>query len=121
MTHLDSVGAYLADKDPAAVELFLDFQRLVERCGPSEVAPRRTIVYWKRKRVFAGAYIERKRLELNVDLLREAEHACLLSAFHTTKRVVTHRLRITAFDQIDAALQALVAEAYDQVGPGTRR
>ena len=121
MTRLKSVGAYLADKDPGAVELFLDFQRLVERCGPSEVAPSRTIVYWKRKRVFAGAYIERKRLELNVDLLREAEHPCLLSAFHTTKRVVTHRLRVTDAEQLDAALEALVAEAYDEVGPGTRR
>jgi hypothetical protein len=49
------------------------------------------------------------------------EHPCLLSAFHTTKRVVTHRLRVTDADQLDAALEALVAEAYDDVGPGTRR
>jgi hypothetical protein len=121
MTQLQSVDAYLTGKDPGAVELFLDFQRLVERCGPSEVAPRRTIVYWKRKRVFAGAYIDRRRLELNVDLLREAKHPCLLSAFHTTKRVVTHRLRVTEAEQLDDALEALVAEAYDDVGPGTRR
>jgi uncharacterized protein DUF5655 len=79
-----------------------------------------SIVYWKRRRVFAGAYIERRRLELNIDLLREAEHPCLIAAFHTTKRVVTHRLRITETDQLDDSIAALLAEAYEDVGPGTR-
>ena len=92
MTDLDRLESYLDGKDPAAIELFHRFQQLVERCGVSEPAPRRTIVYWKRKRIFAGAYIERGRLELNIDLLREAEHPCVLAAFPTTKRVITHRL-----------------------------
>jgi hypothetical protein len=43
-----------------------------------------------------------------------------LAAFHTTKRVITHRLRITELDQLDQSVAALVAEAYDEVGPGTR-
>ena len=77
-------------------------------------------MYWKRKRVFVGAYIERKRLELNVDLLREAEHPCKLAAFPHTKRVITHGLRVTEPAQLDDALAALVAEAYEDVGPGTR-
>jgi hypothetical protein len=67
-----------------------------------------------------GAYIERRRLELNVDLLREVEHPCLLAAFPHTKRVITHRLRITEPEQLDDALAALVAESYEEVGPGTR-
>jgi hypothetical protein len=71
---LESVEAYLDGKDPGAVALFRAFERMVEECGPSEVAPRSSIVYWRRKRIFVGAYIERARLELNVDLLREAEH-----------------------------------------------
>ena len=120
MTELDSIESYLQGKDPDAVKLFRRFQHLVERCGASEPAPRQTIVYWKRKRVFAGAYIERGRLELNVDLLREAEHPCLLAAFPTTKRVITHRLRITDPRQLDDSVAALLAEAYNDVGPGTR-
>jgi uncharacterized protein DUF5655 len=115
-----SIESYLQGKDPDAVKLFRRFEQLVKRCGPSDPAPRRTIVYWKRNRIFAGAYIERRRLELNIDLLREAEHPCLLAAFHTTKRVITHRLRITELDQLDQSVAALVAEAYDEVGPGTR-
>jgi hypothetical protein len=120
MTDLDNVELYLHGKDPAAVKLFHRFQQLVERCGASEPAPRRTIVYWKRKRIFAGAYIERGRLELNIDLLRQAEHPCLIAAFPTTKRVITHRLRIKHASQLDDSVGALVAEAYKDVGPGTR-
>jgi hypothetical protein len=120
MTELESIDSYLDGKDSVAVKLFRRFQKLVERCGPSEPAPRRTIVYWKRRRIFAGAYIERGRLELNIDLLREAEHHCLIAAFPTTKRVITHRLRITDSSQLDDSVGALVAEAYRDVGPGTR-
>jgi hypothetical protein len=120
VTDLESVDAFLDGKDPEGVELFRRFEKLVEHCGPSEVAPRRTIVYWKRERVFAGAWIDRRRLELNIDLLREAEHPCLLAAFHHTKRVITHRLRITEPDQLDESIAALVAEAYEHVGPGAR-
>jgi hypothetical protein len=115
-----SIDSYLQGKDPAAVALFRGFQQLIEECGGSEPVPRRTIVYWRRKRIFAGAYIERRRLELNIDLLREADHPCLLAAFHTTKRVITHRLRITELDQLDHSIAALIREAYDDVGPGTR-
>ncbi len=120
MTDLDSIESYLHGKDPAAIKLFHCFQHLVERCSASEPAPRRTIVYWKRKRIFAGAYIERGRLELNIDLLREVEHPCVLAAFPTTKRVITHRLRITDSSQLDDSVGALVAEAFKDVGPGTR-
>jgi hypothetical protein len=109
---------YLADKNPDAVALFGRFQELVEACGPSEIRPKRTIVYWARKRVFAGAFVEARRLELNVDLLREAEHPSLLAAFHTTNRVITHRLRVTDASQLDDGLAALVREAYEQVGLG---
>jgi hypothetical protein len=117
---LESVEAYLEGRNADAVELFRRFEELVERCGPSEPAPRSSIVYWKRERVWAGAFIERSRLELNIDLLREVEHPLLLAAFHTTKRVVTHRLRVTEPEQLDGSIQALLQEAYDDVGPGTR-
>jgi hypothetical protein len=120
VAELPSVEAYLDGKDTDAVMLFRRFQELVERCGPSEPAPRSSIVYWRRRRVCAGAYIERGRLELNIDLLREAEHPTLRAAFPTTKRVMTHRLRLTDTGQLDASLAVLLAEAYSEVGPGTR-
>ena len=120
MTALASIDEYLDGKNAGAVELFRRFQELVESCGPSVVAPSRTIVYWKRNRVFAGAFVEGRRLGLNIDLLREAEHPTLLAAFPHTKRVITHRLRATEPEQLDDAMAALLAEAYEEVGPGFR-
>ena len=120
MTEVESVEAYIAGKNPGAVELFRRFEQILENCGPSEVSQRSSIVYWKRSRVFVGAFVQGRRLELNVDLLREAPHPCLLMAFPHTKRVFTHRLRITEAEQLDPSLAALVKEAYDEVGPGMR-
>ena len=120
MAELASVDEYLEGRNAEAARLLRKFERIVRACGPSEVAPRSSIVYWRRNRVFARAYVDGRRLELNVDLLREAEHPCLVAAFPTTKRVITHRLRITDERELDDALRALVKEAYDDVGPGTR-
>jgi Domain of unknown function (DUF5655) len=120
VAELPSVDAYLEGKQPEGVALFRGFEKLVERCGPSEAAPASSIVYWKRKRIFAGAWIERRRLELNIDLLRTAEHPCVIASFPHTKLVTTHRLRVMEAAQLDDALAALVAEAYEEVGPGTR-
>ena len=119
MTDLPSVEAYLEGKSPEGTALFRRFEEVVHECGPSEPAPRSSIVYWKRNRVFAGAFVNGRKLELNVDLSREAEHPCLLAAF-PTKRVITHRLRVTDASQLDDSLEALVAEAYEEVGPGFR-
>jgi hypothetical protein len=101
--------------------LFARFRELVEACGPSEEVERTTIVYWRRERIFAGAFVKSGRLELNIDLLRTAAHPCCFAAFNTTKRVVTHRLRIEDAAQLDESIAALLREAYADVGPGTRK
>ena len=115
-----TVEDYLAGKNEHAVEMFRRFAALVDACGESEVVARASIVYWRRTRIWAGAFIQSRRLELNVDLLREAEHPLCLSVFPTTKRVYTHRLRITELEQLDGSIAALLREAYADVGPGTR-
>jgi len=46
--------------------------------------------------------------------------AGLIAAFTTTKRVITRRIRVTESDQLDDSLDALVVEAYEDVGPGFR-
>jgi Domain of unknown function (DUF5655) len=121
LVDVESVEAYLEGNDQTAVALFRRFESLVESCGPSQVAPRRTIVYWKRERVFAGAFSKSRRLELVIDLLRAALHPLLVAEpFHTTKHVVTHRLRVVEAARLDDSVRALVQEAYRDVGPGTR-
>jgi hypothetical protein len=115
-----TVDEYLADKKPEAVALFRKFAELVDACGESEVTPRKSIVYWKRARVWAGAFCNGKKLELNIDLLREVDHPLNLAFVPHTKQVVTHRMRVTELEQLDDSIAALLREAYETVGPGTR-
>jgi hypothetical protein len=115
-----TVDEYLADKNPKAVALFRRFAALVEACGPSEVTPRKSIVYWKRARIWAGAFCNGKKLELNIDLLREVDHPANLAVIPHTKQVLTHRMRITELDQLDDSIADMLRESYADVGPGTR-
>lgn len=119
---MDDTEAYLADKNPEAAALFRRFQELVMACG-HDVIPSvsRTTVFFKRQRVFAGAFVRGRRLEPVIDLLRKVNHPCLRGAFHTTKEVISHRFTMTSPEQLDGSIQDLLREAYDSVGPGTRK
>ena len=44
----------------------------------------------------------------------------MLAVFPHPKKVYTHRLRITEAAQLDESIAALVQQAHDEVGPGTR-
>jgi Domain of unknown function (DUF5655) len=80
----------------------------------------RTEVAYLVKRQFTSGYIRNHYLEIAVHLTREADHPLLRARFPTTTKVTTHRLTLTRPDQIDDALLALVDEARETVGPGTR-
>ena len=118
---MDEIEAYLKDKNPRAASLFRRFHKLVFACGDDiETSVSKTVVFFKRNRVFAGAHVRGKRLEPVIDLLREAEHPCLRSAFNTTKKVLSHRLTIMSEEELDDALVNMLTEAYETVGPGTK-
>ena len=120
MVEVRTVDDFLGGANEHAAGLFRRFQQLVESCGPIETSVSRTVVYFKRSRVFAGGFVRGRKLEIVIDLLRTVEHPLLLSSFHTTKTVISHRLRISETGQLDDSIQALLQEAYDDVGPGTR-
>lgn len=114
-----TVDEFLADKKPEPAELFWEFRDRVLTLGPLDERVHATEVAWARSRVFAAAFIVASRLEVAIDLLRPVAHPRLIDSFPTTKTVVTHRLSFTAADQIDDTVDALLAEAYETVGPGT--
>jgi hypothetical protein len=114
------VETYLAGKPPAAVVLFRHFRSLVLAAGECEERVHRTEVSWAVRRVFASAFIYAERLEVVIDLLRRVDHPALLQAFPTTRKIQTHRFTFTATGQMDAAIEDLLVEAHDNVGPGTR-
>ncbi|MGM0930174.1 MAG: DUF5655 domain-containing protein [Actinomycetota bacterium] len=111
---------FLAGRNPDSVTLFLEFRAMVLSLGPVQERIHRTEVAWADKRVFADAFTISDRLEVAIHLLRRVDHPQLLQAFPTTQKVTTHRLTIRAAGQLDDTIEALLAEAFDTVGPGTR-
>jgi hypothetical protein len=67
-----------------------------------------------------GAFCNGKKLELNIDLLREVDHPRNLAVIPHTERVLTHRMRVTEADQLDDSIADMLRESYAEVGPGTR-
>ncbi|MET0934149.1 MAG: DUF5655 domain-containing protein [Mycetocola sp.] len=115
------VEAFLAGQRDGPVAMFRTYRDLVLAAGDDiDERVHRTEVAWARKRTFTSAFFLADRLELAIDLLRPIQHPRLLMSFPTTQKVVTSRLSITAIDQVDDALVALIDEAYATVGPGTR-
>ena len=111
---------FLAGRNPEAVAMFRHFRSMVLRLGPVQERIHRTEVAWADRRTFAHAFTISNRLEAAIHLLRQVDHPQLLQAFPTTRKVITHRLSFTGQEQLDESIEALLAEAFDTVGPGTR-
>lgn len=104
---------------PLHVEMLTAYRELVRSLPDVEERVSRTTLAFARKRSFTSAYVKSGYLEVAVDLLREAAHHHLRTTLHTSKKVITHRLTLSAVSQV-ASLRDLVIEAADTVGPGTR-
>ena len=113
----DELTGGLADDDLAKITVFRDFCRglpdVDERIQTSQVA-------YARVRVFTSGYIKSHYLELGVELLREVTDPKPRTTFATSKRVTMHRYSLRHLEQFDDAIRALIREASETVGPGTR-
>ena len=107
----------LSDDDLALFTLYRDFAR---RLPDAEEQVHTTQVQYRRKRIFTSGYMKSHYLEIGVELLREASHPKLRTAFPTSKRVTMHRLTLREPDELDHAARELIVEAYETVGPGLR-
>ena len=106
---------------PGELELVEAFRALIAPLEGVEERVNRTEVSFARARTFAAAFARSGRLELSIDLLRQASHPLCIAVFPTTKQVWTHRLRVERLDQLDESVRELVDEAYATVGPGVPR
>ena len=112
----EQLTSKLDDRDLALISAY---RRECLALGDVDEQVHATEVQYKLARIFTSAYIKSHYLEVSVDLLREAKHPQLRLAFHTTKKVITHRLTLTTASQVES-LAPLLKEALDTVGPGTR-
>ena len=109
-----------AELDDDDLALFTAYRTAVHVMPEVTEKVSRTEVAYLVKRQFTSGYIRNHYLEIAVHLTREADHPLLRARFPTTTKVTTHRLTLTRPDQLDDALLALVDEARETVGPGTR-
>ena len=112
---------FTAGMRPGELELVESFRAMITALDDVEERVSRTELSFARRRVFAGAFTRSGRLEVFVDLLRQASHPLRIAVFPTTKQVWTHRLTIERLDQLDESIRELVDEAYATVGPGVPR
>lgn len=114
----DELTAALSDDDRTLFTVYRTFCRslpdAVEQVHTSQVQ-------YRRKRIFTSGYVKSHYLEIGVELLREAAHPMLRTAFPTSKTVIMHRITLRAPEQFDDDLRALLTEACETVGPGVRR
>ena len=106
----------LDEKDLA---LFTAYRDLVNDIGESEEHINSSDISFAVKRVFTSGYMKSHYLEVGIELLREADHPQLRTSFATTKKITMHRMTLTTHTQLKS-LRALITEARDTVGPGTR-
>lgn len=115
--HWHELTSGLDDGDLALLTMFRDFCRSLpevnERIHTSEVAYART-------RVFTSGYIKSHYLEVGIELLREVIDPKPRTTFATSKKVIMHRYSLRHPEQFDDAIRALICEAAETVGPGTR-
>jgi hypothetical protein len=109
-----------ADLDDDDLALLTAYREAVRRMPSVTEKVSRTEVAYLVKRQFTSAYIRNHYLEIAIHLRRQAEYPLLRARFATTSKVWTHRLTLTRPDQVDDQLLALVDEAREDVGPGTR-
>jgi hypothetical protein len=113
-------AALTADLSPADLALLTAYRDMCRKLEGAEEEVHASSIQYRMKRIFTSAYVKSHWLEIGVDLLREAKHPLLRTSFASTKKVFTHRLTLRSPDQVDASVRALLEEARDTVGPGTR-
>jgi hypothetical protein len=107
----------LSAGDLALLTLYCDFARALPDTTESVHTSQ---VQYSRKRIFTSGYVKSHYLEIGVELLRQASHPMLRTAFATSKKVTMHRITLREAEQFDDALRDLIRESWKTVGPGLR-
>ena len=108
--------ALTQDLSPEDLELLTLYRDFCRGLPETEEQVHSTQVQYVWKRIFTSGYVKSHYLEVGVELLREASHPQLRTAFSTSKRVVMHRITLREPSQFDGALRDLIREAWESVG-----
>ena len=109
---------HLAGQPESSVELYRQFVRLVEACGPFSYAVSKTSITFKgSRRGFAGARPDASGLRGYLDMQRAVHDPRISSVSPYTKRLFVHHFRIHSAEEMDEEFAGWIREAY-AVGAG---
>ena|GEM_PF-2365814 len=113
-----SPDEYLGGKTREGAALFRSFIKLAQACGDDVVVSMsRTAAHFKRSHEFASSSVQRRQLEVVINLPRTVEHPCLQRSTPTAEAVYAHTFDVTSTGDLYAVVD-LLKEAYETVGAG---
>lgn len=112
---ITSLDVHLEKTAPEVRAAFAAVRRLLDRIGPHEVIPLKTMVTLSAASSFGGVRFLKKEMELGFILTRALDHPRVRSKLELSPRTVAHHVRLSTPAEVDAELGAWLREAY-QVG-----
>ena len=101
--------------------LFQRFLEIVAACGEYTTSVAKTTITFKGpRRGFAGARPVRDRLQGYFDVTYRVDDARIQRASPYQKDLFVHHFRVDSLAQLDDQFAEWIADAYDEVGCGTR-
>jgi hypothetical protein len=103
--------------------VFRRVRALVRACGPATCYAQRSRIVLQARVRFAGVVVRQRWLELGLWLHRRVTHPALVRVDSFGRLGYGHYFRLRTAAELDAALAALIAEAYAAArrGPRARR
>lgn len=97
---------------PSVRATFDRYLIVIESCGPVEVIPQKTRIAIQAQVRFAGCVVRKKWLIASLWLTRRVSHPTLQRVEEFGPRSYGHQFRLDAPEDIDAAFEGFVKEAY---------
>ncbi len=117
------LGDHFTGKASPLRAVFRRLREVVRECGPATCYAQKTRIVLQARVRFAGVVVRRQWLELGLWLHRRATHPALVRVESFGLLGYGHYFKLRSAADLDAALAALVAEAYAaaRAGPPARR
>ena len=111
-----SVAAFLRSKPSRAITLYEQFSTLVQKCGPTKIAPAKTRVGFQVRMIFAAVNkLSDRGLDAHVVLTRRLESPRFKKIEMMSPKCYVHHFRIESVNELDNEVESWLREAY-QVG-----
>lgn len=108
-----SVEGFLRNKGSHANTLYERFSALVQKCGPTKIAPAKTRIGFQVRMIFAAVNkLSERALDAHVVLTRRLESPRFKKIEMMTPKCYVHHFRIESVSELDNEVENWLREAY---------